>query len=112
MQVVACDAGSMQQRFPTTALGEVKSQGLCWDSQWGDVTPGELIQLYACKAYSASNPSDKRNQQFHLRGSVASLGGKCMSPNTDDPQDGSLVMMLPCGSSETSMTRWDYYFNP
>jgi hypothetical protein len=102
--LAGCGAGSVET-FTITALGELRNQGLCWDSEFGDVFPATM-QLFTCKA----DGSGKRNQQYFLRGNIKSGVGTCLATNTTDFTTFSPTQSDTC--SFTAPRIWDYYFNP
>ena len=100
----ACN-GTAAQRFTFTPAGEIRFSGYCLDSVGATPANGARIQLWYCKTDDRS----RRNQQFHLRGWVDSVGGSCLRVAGDNPFDGAKAEVgFSCYAKATST--WDYYF--
>jgi hypothetical protein len=104
LQLSVCNASSTEV-FTLTALGELKNQGLCWDSEFGDVAARHM-QLYTCKAAGIG----KSNQQYSLRGNVTGDVGSCLTTSTIDFRTHDPAEIFGCFSSADFI--WDYYFDP
>jgi hypothetical protein len=106
LTLATCDPANANQEFFITTLGELGNQGLCWDSEFGDVAANRRMQLFTC----ALDGNGKRNQQYFLRGNVTSGLGKCLTTNTTDFTATLPAQIATCSNDARFI--WDYYFNP
>jgi glucosylceramidase len=96
--------GTAAQKFTFTAGGEIRFAGYCLDSVGATPTNGSRIRLMYCKTGDRS----RRNQQWHLRGSVRGVGAACLQVRGGVPFDGAKAQLGSCWVAATRT--WDYWF--
>lgn len=102
----SCSAPSGNNLLTTTSLGEIKSNGLCFDTEFGDPVNGRVLQVYTCK----SAGTGKSNQQSFFRGPITSGLGTCLSTPKSDfiVHDPLVEWTCPTGTPSADFV-WDYY---
>jgi len=103
--VSSCTAPSGNDLLTTTSLGEIKSNGLCFDTEFGDTVNGRALQVFAC----ANAGTGKSNQQFFFRGPVKSGLGTCLSTPDSDFLVGDALVEWSCPPTPSPDFIWDVY---